>query len=71
VLIRIPKSVDKRLTRMARVTRRTKASIAQQAIETYLPIFEEIDREEKHLARTEERKRRIKLGKFLKPRRLP
>jgi predicted DNA-binding protein len=56
---------------MARVTGRTKASIAQQAIETYLPIFDEIDREEKHLARTQGRKQQIKSEKFLKRLRLP
>jgi predicted DNA-binding protein len=69
--IRISKPTDKYLTKIARLTGRTKASIARQAIETYLPIFEEIDREERRLARTHGRKTRITLNAFFERRGLP
>jgi predicted DNA-binding protein len=71
MLIRISKSLDKRLDKIARLSGRTKAQVAEDAIETYLPIFEEIDREEKPLSRTIGRKKRITLKEFFESRGLP
>jgi predicted transcriptional regulator len=70
MLIRISKSVDKELSRVARRTGRTKAQVAQDAIEIYLPIFEEMDREERKQAQITGRMKRMTLREYLK-RRLP
>ena len=68
MLIRISKSVDKDLGRIARRTGRTKAQVVQDAIEIYLPILEEMVREEEKQARITGRMRRFTLEEYLKKR---
>jgi predicted DNA-binding protein len=68
MLIRISKSADKELGRIARRTGRTKAQVAEEAIEIYLPILEEMIREEKRLARITGRMKRFTLEEYLKKR---
>ena len=66
MVIRISKSAERELGRNARRTGRTKAQVAQDAIEIYLPILEAMVREEEKQARITGRMKRFTLEEYLK-----